>query len=110
MLTDTNALAKAANVLLYKILLFKQNTNSAITYHLANSHEGQYIHFIVNNGPYQAKYDSSFQAKLNKNSNTVLAFLSRSFHENIKHKNAFILKQYVFENEQPKIDIKKDPL
>ena len=62
-------------------------------YSLANSAKGQHIHFIVNNDPYSAHYNEKFSKKLEGNSNVVLAFLSRSYHESVKNKNAFVLIQ-----------------
>ncbi len=73
-------------------------------YSLANSAKGQHIHFIVNNGPYSAHYNEKFSKKLEGDSNVILAFLSRSFHESVKNKNAFILTQL---GEQ-KIDLNKE--
>lgn len=52
---------------------------------IANSGGGQHIHFIVDNGPYMAKYTPKFEAELGKGSHVVLAFLSRSHHESVKH-------------------------
>ena len=60
---------------------------------LANSDKGQHIHFIVNNGPYSAHYEENFSKPLDEESNVILAFLSRSYHESIKNKDAFILTQ-----------------
>ena len=60
----------------------------------ANSAKGQHIHFIVNNQPYNAYYTSEFENKLEEGRNVVLAFLSRSYHESIKHKAAYVLTQY----------------
>ena len=62
-------------------------------YNLANSGKGQHIHFIVNNGPYSAHYENIFIKKLKDSSNVILAFLSRSYHESVKNKNAFVLTQ-----------------
>ena len=62
-------------------------------YNLANSGKGQHIHFIVNNGPYSAHYENIFSKKLKDSSNVILAFLSRSYHESVKNKNAFVLTQ-----------------
>ena len=62
-------------------------------YSLANSAKGQHIHFIVNNDPYSAHYEEKFSKKLEGDSNVILAFLSRSYHESVKNKNAFILTQ-----------------
>jgi hypothetical protein len=58
----------------------------------ANSGQGQHIHLIVNNEPYVAKYEASFEHKLPEGDHYVLAFLSRSYHESIKTKNASWLK------------------
>ena len=73
-------------------------------YQLANSAKGQHIHFIVNNGPYSAHYIDSFSKDFEKESNVILAFLSRSYHESVKNKNAFILTQ-VGENQ---VDLKSE--
>ena len=62
-------------------------------YTLANSAKGQHIHFIVNNDPYSAHYNEKFSKKLEGNSNIILAFLSRSYHESVKNTNAFVLTQ-----------------
>jgi len=65
-------------------------------YQLANSAKGQHIHFIINNGPYSAKYSKDFvHNKWNQTNgnNVVLAFLSRSYHESVKNKNAYFLTQ-----------------
>ena len=61
-------------------------------YELANSAKGQHIHFIVNNGPYSAHYSNNFEKDI-ENGSVVLAFLSRSYHESVKNKNAFVLTQ-----------------
>ena len=70
-----------------------EQTEKNFKYPLANSDLGQHIHFIVNNGPYSAHYDEEFSKKLDDNSNIILAFLSRSYHESVKNKNAFVLIQ-----------------
>ena len=62
-------------------------------YNLANSAKGQHIHFIVNNDPYSAHYNEKFSKKIDGNSNVILAFLSRSYHESVKNKNSFVLTQ-----------------
>ena len=62
-------------------------------YNLANSAKGQHIHFIVNNDPYSAHYNEKFSKKLEGDSNVILAFLSRSYHESVKNKNAYVLMQ-----------------
>lgn len=62
----------------------------------ANSAKGQHIHCIVDNQPYNAIYESS--AKINAlkdGQHTVLSFLSRSYHESIKNKNAYVLSSAI---------------
>ena len=54
----------------------------------ANSAKGQHIHLIVDNEPYAAKYEASFDYEIADGSHYILAFLSRSFHESIKHDGA----------------------
>ena len=68
-------------------------TSKNFDYQLANSAKGQHIHFIVNNGPYSAHYTDNFSKGFEKDSNVILAFLSRSYHESVKNKDAYILTQ-----------------
>ena len=56
----------------------------------ANSGQGQHIHLIVDNLPYAAKYESSFDYEIPDGEHYILAFLSRSYHESIKTKQASI--------------------
>lgn len=72
----------------------REQTEGAEERHCANSEDGQHIHFILNNGPYQAKYDPQFEAELVEGNNVVLAFLSRSYHEGIKNGKAYVLKNF----------------
>ena len=73
---------------------------------LANSAKGQHIHFILNNGPYSAHYDSNFDKTLDPGNNVVLSFLSRSYHESLKNSEAFSLIQLnVGEQEEESIDL-----
>jgi len=58
---------------------------------LANSANGQHIHFIVDNGPYAAYYESEFEHELTPGQHVILAFLSRSYHESVKNPNAFAI-------------------
>ena len=60
---------------------------------LANSGKGQHIHFILNNGPYSAHYESNFDKVLDPGNNVILSFLSRSYHESLKNAEAFSLIQ-----------------
>ena len=112
LVTQDSNIAVGQNTFNYKVDAYdlKDQSPSAKTNGLANSGKGQHIHFIVDNGPYQAKYDPSFEANLDTGSHLVLAFLSRSFHESVKEKNAFVLKQYQLDGSSPLADINEDPL
>jgi len=59
----------------------------------ANSAKGQHIHLIVDNGPYAAKYDANFKLPMGHGDHYILGFLSRSYHESIKTKNAHWLRK-----------------
>lgn len=61
----------------------------------ANSGKGQHIHLIVNNSPYAAKYEASFDYDLPDGEHYLCAFLSRSYHESIKTEAASVIKQIV---------------
>lgn len=71
----------------------KEQTTDADEHGLANSSKGQHVHFILNNGPYGAKYDKIFTKELPVGDHVMLAFLSRSYHMAVKHKNAYTLKK-----------------
>jgi hypothetical protein len=60
--------------------------------HLANSQEGQHIHNIVDNKPYTAHYETNFTKDLEDGDHVILSFLSRSYHESLKHKDAYDLR------------------
>ncbi len=64
-------------------------TEDAESRGIANSGKGQHIHFIVNNGPYSAHYESSVSKQMEDGNYVVLAFLSRSYHESVKNPSAF---------------------
>ena len=81
-----------------------EQTNGNFEFQIANSAQGQHIHFILNNGPYSAHYTNSFKKKLSKENNIVLAFLSRSYHESVKNKDAYFIGQFGEE----KIDLSKE--
>ncbi len=57
---------------------------------LANSGNGQHIHFILDNAPYSAHYEPSFSKEIGEGHHVLLAFLSRSYHESVK--NAFLVQ------------------
>jgi hypothetical protein len=58
-----------------------------------NSAKGQHIHLILNNAPYEAYYDSKFRRKMDSAHYIALSFLSRSYHESIKTKDAYVLRE-----------------
>lgn len=89
----------------------KKRTPDAKDHKLAESDKGQHIHWIRNNGPYHAEYESGFEKELKKGHHTILAFLSRSYHESVKNKDAFVLKQFtVGDAEGEKADLSKPQL
>jgi hypothetical protein len=82
-------------------------TEHEFQYSLANSKKGQHIHLIINNKPYSAHYTNKFKKKLDPDNGVILAFLSRSYHESVKNKNAYIFTQY---GDLEKIDLDKQYL
>jgi hypothetical protein len=60
----------------------------------ANSAKGQHIHFIMDDAPYIASYSPTVGADIKPGHHVLLAFLSRSYHESLKHKKSFILKEF----------------
>lgn len=50
----------------------------------ANSAKGQHIHLIIDNEPYIAKYEPTFEHDVADGQHRILTFLSRSYHESIK--------------------------
>ena len=81
-------------------------TSNAKENGLANSGKGQHIHFILNNGPYSAHYESNFDKTLDPGNNVILSFLSRSYHESLKNSEAFSLIQLnIKEQEEDSIDL-----
>jgi hypothetical protein len=60
-----------------------------------NSAQGQHIHFILDNEPYAALYDPTHTVSLAKNTeHYLLAFLSRSYHESLKNKEAVLMYHF----------------
>ncbi len=68
-------------------------TSDAATKMCANSGKGQHIHLIMDNGPYAAKYTAEFEHEVADGEHYLLAFLSRSYHESIKTKEANIAQK-----------------
>ncbi|QDA59964.1 hypothetical protein [Hymenobacter jejuensis] len=59
---------------------------------MANSEKGQHIHNIVDNEPYTAHYTTEFTKNIADGQHVVLSFLSRSYHESLKHRGAYDLR------------------
>lgn len=59
-------------------------TNDVAAKGCANSAQGQHIHLIVGPDPYVAQYVPEFHHDIADGKHSVLAFLSRSYHESIK--------------------------
>lgn len=72
-----------------------EHTDDMNADHMANSKEGQHIHFILDNKPYAALYkpENTAMVKLGTE-HYLLSFLSRSYHESIKEEGAAVLKHF----------------
>ena len=82
---------------MYKVSNFEltQHTEGHHGEHMANSGQGQHIHYILDNSPYSALYKPENEVKLKKGSeHYLLSFLSRSYHESLKEKDAFVLERF----------------
>lgn len=79
----------------YQIDNFNLTDQTEHSHHMANSHDGQHIHFILNNSPYVALYEPKYTLTVPINSeHHLLSFLSRSFHESIKTASAYKLLKF----------------
>ena len=67
-------------------------TGSEHATQMANSMKGQHIHLIIDNQPYIAKYETKFTQEMAPGHHVVLSFLSRSYHESLKHLGAYDLR------------------
>ncbi|WP_405609552.1 hypothetical protein [Polaribacter sp. Asnod1-A03] len=70
-------------------------TNSPNTEKLANSNKGQHIHFILDNQPYSAHYESNIKKEIPIGTHHLVAFLSRSYHESVKNDNSMVVRKLV---------------
>ena len=84
------------NTFRFEVLNYKlgEQTPDAGQKLCANSAKGQHIHFILDNQPYVASYNTDIDVEVKSGHHVLLAFLSRSYHESIKSKNAFLLKEF----------------
>jgi hypothetical protein len=83
----------------------KQQTPDKDSFAIANSGKGQHIHFIVDNGPYDANYDPNVETELKKGDHVVLAFLSRSYHASIKNGKAFYVGKHTVGSGGKQLDV-----
>jgi hypothetical protein len=106
-----NAKLKSGDVnFIYEVKNFTlgSQTPDAQNKHCSNSAKGQHIHLILNNEPYIAHYETNFTEKLKDGHYVSLSFLSRSYHESLKHFEAFDLRQFTVGNaESKKADLTK---
>ncbi len=68
-------------------------------FEIENSSKGQHIHLLVDDQPYMARYNNSANIDLTIGEHTIVAFLSRSYHESIKSDHAFIWKNLLVNND-----------
>lgn len=88
-----------------------QQTPDAPQKMCANSAQGQHIHLIVDNKPYEAKYEPTFHYLIEDGTHYVLAFLSRSYHESIKIQTASVLvKATIQDSSFKKLEPVKEPM
>lgn len=79
----------------YQVDDFNLTDQTSHEHDMANSAEGQHIHFILGQEPYVALYAPrhTFTVALDSE-HTLLSFLSRSFHESIKTDEAYELLRF----------------
>ena len=106
-------LASGAVPFSYEVTNFRltQMTGTRHSTQMANSMKGQHIHNIIDNEPYTAHYEMKFSKPVADGHHVVLSFLSRSYHESLKHRGAYDLRvitvgppppsQMVFDNKAP---------
>lgn len=79
----------------YNVSNFELTAQTEHDHHMANSHDGQHIHFILDNAPYAALYKPEHSVTVALNSeHYLMSFLSRSFHESIKTNDASKLVKF----------------
>lgn len=84
----------------YNVENFTLTEQTEHSHDMANSHEGQHIHFILDNEPYVALYEPEHTFTVPVNSeHYLLSFLSRSFHESIKTEDASELIKFKVESD-----------
>ena len=90
--TDSAKISFAFGVKNYEL---KNQTGDAEGKMCNNSEKGQHIHFIMDNMPYNALYEPKHEITLaNNTEHTLIAFLSRSYHESIKTEGAAVVYHF----------------
>jgi hypothetical protein len=90
--TDSVKMSVNFGVANYKLT---QQTMDMMSGECANSNNGQHIHFILDNKPYQALYKPENKVNLPINSeHYLLCFLSRSYHLSVKSPQASVLLHF----------------
>lgn len=91
----------------------KNQTSDAAGKNCNNSKDGQHIHFILDNQPYQALYEptKTFTVPV-KSEHYLMSFLSRSYHESIKSPKAGVLYRFSVDEKGKlsKLEIPKTPM
>lgn len=85
-----------------------QTEKNGMAGNLANSGDGQHIHFILDNMPYSAHYEPEFKRELPQGTHYLVAFLSRSYHESVKNDKSFIAKKMVVGEAGDEINVDLD--
>lgn len=87
--------AKVSFAFTVKNYELKMQTADTGTKLCANSAQGQHIHFILDNKPYKALYEPANDVTLaNNTEHTMVAFLSRSYHESVKSAGAAVVYHF----------------
>jgi hypothetical protein len=107
---DGENIAAKAIVFDYAVQNFElgKPSEDAGTRGIADSEHGQHIHQILNGQPYTAHYDSRFQKELEPGEYVNLSFLSRSYHESVKHNNAYTITTFTVGNGGEKVSFDKN--
>jgi len=81
---------------LYNVINFKlgEQTGNANKNGFANSDKGQHINLILNNDSYSTHITPEFEKTLSDGYYVALSFLSRSYHESVKHPEAYVLRDF----------------
>ncbi|MFC5282588.1 hypothetical protein [Pedobacter alpinus] len=108
--TDSVKLTYAFDVANYELTKQTMDNHSA---DCANSDQGQHIHFIMDNKPYQALYKPENTVTLPVNSeHYLLSFLSRSYHLSVKSPDASLLVHFKIDKDgnYVKLDNPTEPM